>query len=59
MGLVAPWHVGSSWTREQTCIPCIGRWILNHWTNREVEALVNVRKLESYQASFLTSVLRD
>ena len=23
-------HVGSSWTRDQTCVPCIGRRILNH-----------------------------
>ena len=22
--------------RDQTCVPCIGRWILNHWTTREV-----------------------
>ena len=27
-GLVAPRHVGSSWTR----VSCIGRRILNHWT---------------------------
>ena len=35
-GLAAPRHVGSSWTRVQTCVPCIGRQILNHWTTREV-----------------------
>ena len=23
-------------TRYPTCVPCIGRWILNHWTIREV-----------------------
>ena len=23
------WHVGSFWTRDQTCVPCIGRQILN------------------------------
>ena len=34
-GLVAPRHVGSSWTRDLTCVPCIGRWILNHCTTRE------------------------
>ena len=34
-GLVAPWHVGSSQTREQTRVPCIGRQILNHQTTRE------------------------
>ena len=33
---VALWHMGSSWTRYQTHVPCIGRQILNHWTTREV-----------------------
>ena len=23
------WRVESSWTRGQTCVPCIGRWTLN------------------------------
>ena len=35
-GLVVPWHVGSSRTRAQTRVPCIGRRILNHCTTREV-----------------------
>ena len=37
MGLVAPcmWDLSSP-TRDQTRIPCIGRWILTHWTAREV-----------------------
>ena len=26
----------SSLTRDRTCILCIGRWSLNHWTAREV-----------------------
>ena len=26
----------SSLTRDRTCVPCIGRRILNHWTTREV-----------------------
>ena len=34
---VALWHVESSWTRDQTCVPCIGRWILSHWSIREVQ----------------------
>ena len=34
--LADPWHVGSSWSRNQTLVPCIGRWISNHWTTREV-----------------------
>ena len=35
-GLAAPWHVGSSRTRDRTHVPCIGRRILNHCTTREV-----------------------
>ena len=34
-GLVASRHVESSWTRDQTCLLCVGRWI--HWTTREVQ----------------------
>ena len=26
----------SSLTRDRTCIPCLGRWIHNHWTTWEV-----------------------
>jgi len=36
MGLVAPWHVDCPGTRDQTHVLCFGRWILNHWTTREV-----------------------
>ena len=32
----------SSQTRDWTCIPCNGRWILNHWTTREVPCLTLV-----------------
>ena len=35
-GLVAPRHVESSWSRDWTHVPCIGRWILNHCATREV-----------------------
>ena len=34
---VAPLHVGSSQTRAQTCVPCIGRRILNHCATREAQ----------------------
>ena len=30
-------HVESSQTRDQTRVPCIDRWILNHWITREVQ----------------------
>ena len=36
MGLVAPRHVGSSWTKAQTRVPCIGRQILNNCATRGV-----------------------
>ena len=36
MGLVALQRVGSSQTRDRTCVPCIGRQILIHCTTREV-----------------------
>ena len=32
--------MGSSWTRGQTHVPCVGRHILNHWTTREVPSLI-------------------
>ena len=32
MGLASLRHVESSWTRDRTHVPCIGRWILNTWT---------------------------
>ena len=36
-GLVTLRHVESSWTRDQICVPCFGRWILVHCTTtREV-----------------------
>ena len=34
-GMWAQLHVGSSWTRDQTCVLCIGRHIFNYWTTRE------------------------
>ena len=37
IGLVAPQHVKSSPTKDQTYVPCIGNWILNHWTTREAQ----------------------
>ena len=35
-GVWAPGHVRSSWTRDQTHVPCIGRRILYHWATKEV-----------------------
>ena len=35
-GVLVHGHVGSSHTRDQTCVPCTGRWILTHCTSKEV-----------------------
>ena len=29
-------------TRDQTCIPCTGRWILNHWTAGDVPEILTL-----------------
>ena len=42
LGLVAPWHVDSSRTRDRTCVPCISRRILTHSTTREVLHLLKL-----------------
>ena len=32
--------MGSSLTRDWICIPCIRRWILHHWANREIPLIL-------------------
>ena len=53
-GSGAPWHMESSWTRAGTCVPCIGRWILLHWTTREVQVyrLINVGEKIKHASSY-------
>ena len=65
MGSVALRHVGSSWTKDQTGVPCISRCILNHWTRREAQEpsfcytqltlLSSTRAGGTYRASFQIS----
>ena len=40
-GFIAPRHVKSSQTKDQTCVPCIARQILSHCATREVPKLLN------------------
>ena len=40
-GLAAPQLMKSSRTRDQTCVPCIGKQILSHCSTREVPKLLN------------------
>ena len=51
-GLAAPWHMGSSQTKDQILVPCISRWILNHWATREVRC-VCVKEKESRSLSLM------
>ena len=37
VGLVVPWHVVSSWIRDQTHVSCIGRRMLYHQATREAQ----------------------
>lgn len=39
-GLVVPWNVRSSRNRDRTHVPCLGRWILDQWTTREVLSVI-------------------
>ena len=54
-GLVAPRHVGSSRTRAQTHVPCIGRQILNQCATRE--ALFFFKKKIHFSYIFLKKYL--
>ena len=47
--LVILQHVGYSWTRNQTYVLCFGRQVLNHWTTREVQTLVNFCFKQNYR----------
>ena len=55
MGLVAPRHMGSSWTRNETHDACIHKWILKHWTTKEVPLLPISLRYWSFSKTSLTS----
>ena len=53
-GLVAPWHVGFSQTREQSPATYIGRQILNRWTTKEVlEDIFNKNNLDNFSSYYI------
>ena len=57
-GLVALWHVDpSSPTRDQACIPGIGRQFLNFWTTREVLKMLDFDPQKPPYAKLLQSCL--
>ena len=47
MGLVAAGHVGSSRTRDRTCVPCIGSLILIHSASGEAPEMYSFTVLEA------------
>ena len=53
MGLVAPQYMGSSQTRTQTCVFCIGRQILYHGAHKEAQGSGHLRSsLSSWGATW-------
>ena len=53
-GLVAPWHVGFSQTREQTPATYVGRKILNCWTTKEVlEDIFSKNNLDNFSSHYI------
>ena len=45
MGLVAPWHMESPRSMDQTCVLCTGRRILFHCTPREVPCIFVILRM--------------
>ena len=59
-GLVVLKYVKFSLTRDQTHVLCIGRWILNQWTTREILSWIFSHGLDEDNAKcplFLTAML--
>ena len=57
MGLAALWRVGSSRTRDRTCVSCIGRQILHHWATREAFWLEFLKQYSLSWGSFTNSFM--
>ena len=55
--LIALQHVEFSLTRDQTCVLCIGRWILNQWTIREILSWIFNNGLDEDNECQMTIVL--
>ena len=57
-GLVAVPHVGSSWPKNQTGVPCIAKWIPNRRTTKKGLAMVLCCSFLFSFSSTLTFLLR-
>ena len=58
-GLVAPWHMGSSQTRDRTHVPCIGRRILNHCATRKAPKILTLKKIQMISLINSTKHLKE
>ena len=54
-GLVTSGHVGSSPTRNQIRVPCVGRRICNHWTTRGVPVKCILKQRDPFKTNPDTS----
>ena len=69
LGFITLQHVESSRTRDQTRVPCVGMWILKHWTTREVSNCIlssqslllpkTVKNLHSRNTQMLNNSLKS
>lgn len=59
--LVVLRHVGSSQIRVATCVSCIGRQKLNHWTTRKIQGpfLIEVKRSLNIQLNSPTKTLKN
>ena len=48
------WDLGSP-SKNWTCVPWIGRWILNHWTTREVPVCIFKKRWRGKHSVLLAS----
>ena len=55
--LVAPRHVGSSWTRARTCVPCLGRQILNLCASRGAQVVVSLGEFGGFSPARVPRVI--
>ena len=51
--------MGSSWNRNPTCNPCIGRWTPNHWTSRKASDMLIFKCLHAYEISSFSLKLKN
>ena len=58
-GLVGLGHVGSSRTRDQSCVSCISKQILNQWATGEVLVLIYFGVQLIYNAVLVSGVKTD